>query len=99
MKTLTLEAKARQLWHGRNEFRSVWFYLRRNAVRHCVMTVIFDAVIAATWWSQWQTISLGLFGFWLGRLMRDLAWYRGLSAEWPTTAQLLDWTKIESLAT
>jgi hypothetical protein len=98
MKTLSLPDKARLLWTRRNETVSVWTFLRQNASRHLFYTALFWTMIVVCWIQDVPLMPFLLFGFWLGRLSRDIAWYRRLSIEWPSTRELLDWPKIESLA-
>ena len=98
MQTLSLNDKARLLWTRRHETSSVWMYIRQNARRHLVYAAIFWSAIALTWFAEVYAMSFVLLGFWGGRLSRDIAWYRRLSAEWDSTRELLDWHKIELLA-
>jgi hypothetical protein len=98
MKTLSLPDKARLLWTRRHEKVSAWTYLRQNAPRHLFFTAVFWTVIVFSWLQDLRPMSFLLFGYWLGRLSRDIAWYRRLVVEWATTRELLDWPKIESFA-
>ena len=36
--------------------------------------------------------------FFAGTKIRDIRWWVALSKEWPTTSELLDWAKIETIA-
>jgi hypothetical protein len=99
MKTLSLTDKARLLWTRRNKTLSLWVYLHHNARRHIFFTALCWFVIILSWLCDVAPMSFLLFGYWLGRLSRDIAWYRRLSIEWTSTRYLLDWPKIESLAT
>jgi hypothetical protein len=94
MKILSLSDKARLLWTRRNDTISVWTSLRQNAKRHLFYTALFWSAIVLCWLQDVPTISFLLFGYWLGRLSRDIAWYRRLSIEWTSTRDLLDWPKI-----
>jgi hypothetical protein len=98
MKSLSLHDKAQLLWTRRNETASVGSFLRRNAPRHLFYTALFWSMIVLSWMQELPTMSFLLFGFWGGRLSRDIAWYRRLVVEWNTTRELLDWSKIELLA-
>lgn len=94
-----MKDKARLLLSRRHAAVGVGFYLRQNAARHLLFSAIFWLLIPLVWMAGQHSVSFVIAGFWAGRLMRDFQWYRRLAAEWDTTSELLDWQKIETLAT
>jgi hypothetical protein len=98
MHTLNVNDKAMQLLAKREEGVSTAMYLRQNAIRHLIYAAIYWLMIVLAWSAGLHAVSFLVAGFWAGRLSRDIQWYRRLVAEWNTTRELLDWEKIESLA-
>src|SRR4051812_38933258 len=93
-----LKDKAEMLLERRGSATGIGFYLRQTAVRHLVFAAVWSALIAVAWLVEMPSLSFIFAGFWLGILVRDLQWYRRLSAEWDVTQALIDWQKVESIA-
>ena len=98
MYTLSINDKARLLLSRRQAAAGIGMYLRQNAVRHLLFSAIFWLLILLVWMFGQHSVSFVITGFWAGRLIRDFQWYQRLAAEWDTTRELLDWQKIEALA-
>jgi Flp pilus assembly protein TadB len=98
MNTISLRDKARRVLARRQLEAGVGMYLRQNAARHLFFSAIFWLLIILLWAIGQHAAAFVIAGFWAGRLVRDIQWYRQLAAEWDTTRELLDWQKVEALA-
>jgi hypothetical protein len=90
--------KAKRLLSQRGTQMTVAHYLRLTAGWHLVMAALFWLVISAAWWTEMPSLALFMGGFWAGRLVRDIQWYRKISAEWESSLIFIDWQKVETIA-
>jgi hypothetical protein len=98
MQSPILKPKARRLLAQRSAEVTLWTYLRQNLSRHLTMTAIFGALTVGAWAAGVTEAALVIGTLWAGRLMRDIQWYARLAGEWPSTRELIDWEKVESIA-
>jgi len=93
-----LARKARRLQEQRDEPITLLRYLGRQWRRHVMVAVAFALLGYAAIQIDNIYLTIGLASFWAGRITRDLQWYRTLVLEWSSTKELLDWEKIQRLA-
>ncbi|WP_404309307.1 hypothetical protein [Neorhodopirellula lusitana] len=93
-----LQTKCRQLLAGRDTPTTPLFYLVHDWRRQLVFAIAYVAVAAALWSINWRLASVAFFAFFVGRIVRDIRWWRALAKEWPTTAELIDWPRVEAIA-
>ena len=93
-----LQSKCLQLLARRSTPATPWFYVLRDWKRQLLFTIAYLALAAALWASNWHLFSVGFLAFFIGRAVRDIRWWRALTKEWPTTAELIDWPRVEAIA-
>jgi hypothetical protein len=94
-----LKEKCAQLLARRSEkAESPWYYVRRDLRRQVVLVAAYVSVCGALWFFGFQLLSATFAGFFIGRTVRDIRWWRTLSKEWPITREVLDWQRIEEIA-
>lgn len=93
-----LQTKCKQLLARRHAPATPWFYLTHDWRRQLFFTIAYLAVAAALWSINWRLASVGFLAFFIGRIVRDIRWWRALSKEWPTTAEVIDWPRVEAIA-
>jgi len=98
MDNAKLRDKARLLLARKQVQVGLATYLRHYAGRHLLFTAIFWLLIVVAWSVGQQAASLVIAGFWAGRLLRDIQWYRRFASEWESIRELLDWNRVERLA-
>ncbi|GAB5403922.1 MAG: hypothetical protein Aurels2KO_21530 [Aureliella sp.] len=74
------------------------FYMRHDLRRQSFFAVGFFLVSATLWLIGWNLASVSFLAYFLGRVVRDIQWWRALSREWSTTAKVVDWPHVESIA-
>ena len=94
----TLRKQAIALLARREHPGGVMYYLSKDWRRQLVFAIAYLLVALALWHAHWVCATVGWVGFFVGRTVREFRWWRALSVQWPQTAELLDWNKIESLA-
>jgi hypothetical protein len=93
-----LQRKARLLQKLRSDTPTAAGYLRQNAGRHLIFSIGFWLLFFGSWLLGYHVAAFIVGGFWAGRLMRDIQWYRALAREWETTQEFIDWNKVDTLA-
>ena len=48
--------------------------------------------------TNWRLASVAFLAFFVGRVVRDIRWWHALAKEWPLTAKLIDWPRVEAIA-
>jgi hypothetical protein len=94
-----LADKARRLLVMRRSGISVSLYVRQIRVHHVLSLTICIASILLLVAIAQHSAALFVGGVLLGRVLSEIRWYRSIAREWKTTEQLIDWEKVESLAT
>jgi hypothetical protein len=93
-----LQYTARQLLKRRDKNPGVGF-LRLLPWRHYLTRTLLIAVGVGIFYRlEHPCIAACAASIWAGRLLTDLQWYYRLSGEWETTAELIDWPKVERIA-
>ncbi len=92
-----LQAKAESILRRRHE-KGVAYYYRTQWQRQLIFASLYALLIAAAWYLVGPLLAAGIFGFWMGKFIRDLQWYSRLASEWETTVDLIDWPRVELLA-
>lgn len=82
----------------REAHASVWFYVKHNWQRQLFFAIAYLTMAGALWSINWRSISVAFLAYFMGRTVRDIQWYRSLAKEWPTTAELIDWPRVEAIA-
>ena len=96
--TTSAGAKAKQLLQRRESPWTVFDYLRRSLVLKLAISVVI-AFLAAWLYQRGGVLAAGLIaGFWMGQVVRDLRWYAALSREWASTADFIDWQRVEEVS-
>lgn len=98
MKQVPIAVQARLLLARRNDTNDMWYYLRRDLRRQTVVVLGYAFVAIGLWCLGWRMTSMAAAGFFMGSKVRDLRWWAALSGQWDSTADLLDWPRIEELA-
>ena len=93
-----IAAKAKQLLVRRDAPNSPWFYIRRDWHRQSLFLVAYIAIPIALWFINFTMLAVAAACFFAGTKCRDVRWWVALSKEWPTTAEFVDWQKVEDLA-
>jgi hypothetical protein len=93
-----IATKARLLIARRSAPNSVWFYVSRDWRRHLLFLVIYVAIPVVLWQLDFAMLAGGVACLFAGAKLRDVRWYVALTKEWPTTMELLDWSKVETIA-
>ena len=90
--------KARQLLSRRTAPNSAWSYVRQDWRRQAVFLVAYIAIPIVLWRLDMKGFAIAAAGFFVGTKVRDVRWWVASSREWPTTSELLNWPKIETIA-
>jgi hypothetical protein len=98
MTDVELQTKCKQLLVRRDQVTSPWDYIRRDWRRQLLFFIAYVAVSATLWLLDFHILSAVFAGIFLGRVIRDIRWWNVLSKEWPTTCELLDWPRIQEIA-
>ena len=93
---LTTEAK--QLLARRSAPSSPWFYISRDWRRQVLFLAAYVVIPIVLWFLGMTAVALAAACFFAGIKFRDIRWWIALAKEWPTTTELLDWPKIETIA-
>ena len=93
-----LQTKCKQLLARRHAPATPWFYVMHDWRRQLSFAIAYLVVAGALWSIGWQLASVAFLAFFIGRIVRDIRWWRALSKEWPMTAELIDWQRVESIA-
>ena len=94
----SLTAKAQLLLARRSAPNTLWFYIGRNWQIQLLFLVAYIAIPVALWFLDFAILAMAAACFFAGAKIRDVRWFVTFSREWPTTAELLDWDKIEEIA-
>ncbi|MBT7162402.1 MAG: hypothetical protein HN904_06455 [Victivallales bacterium] len=101
MKTPTEQDLARHLLVHRRNGYSAGYVLRKSVRRYAVLVgilalfVIWFHATDGLWYKGLCLWSIGMF---VGALARDVGWLLRIKAQWPFTAKVVDWQKVEDLA-
>lgn len=93
-----LRDKAKALLARRALPSGIGFYVRRHWRRKLLLLSAQVVCIAALWSVDQHTLAVAFAGFFIGRSVRDVEWWRALSSEWPDTVELLDWERVARIA-
>lgn len=93
-----LHTKCKQLLARRDTSATPWFYAMHDWRRQLFFAIAYLAIAGALWSINWHLASVAFLAFFVGRTVRDIRWWNSLSKEWPTTAKLIDWPRVESIA-
>lgn len=93
-----LQQKCKQLLARRDSPATPWYYVIRDWRRQLLFCIAYFGVAAGLWLLDCRLLSVAFLAFYVGRTVRDLRWWKALAREWPSTKELLDWPRIESLA-
>ena len=93
-----LKNKCKQILARRDCPATPWYYVVRNWRRQVLFCAGYFGIAAVFWVFDYQLLSVACLGFYIGRTVRDVRWWRALAKEWPSTSELLDWPRIERIA-
>ena len=93
-----ITTKAKELLKRRGAPNSPWFYFFRDWRRESMFLAAYIAIPTVMWYLVSQLLAVAMACFFAGTKIRDVRWWFALSKQWPTTSELLDWAKIEALA-
>jgi hypothetical protein len=89
---------ARTFLYYRDVGVSPWTRLLLNLPRIAPLYVVIAAVAALLLYLDYQFAAVAVVGFWLGRAVRDLQYMLASSEWWLVMKYMLDWAKIERIA-
>ena len=66
--------------------------------RYYLLLVVTLGSVAAIFWSVGSdAAALAIVGIIVGVLLRDIYWFRGSLATWPTLDAIVDWDRVDNL--
>ena len=93
-----LRTKARLLLERRARDEGIAWYIRKAWKWKILVAFCYVLLFIASLLMDNYVLASALAGFYLGQTIRELQWWRALSREWGSSMELLNWQKIESLA-
>ncbi len=93
-----LQTKCQQLLALRKAPATPWSYLVQDWRRQCFFAIAHLVIAGGLWMTNWRLASVAFLAFFVGRVVRDIRWWHALAKEWPLTAKLIDWPRVEAIA-
>ena len=97
----TDQDKAKAILVYRTEGVLIRRIIRESARRYLLSVLLALALLSLAVYEK--DISLKLFfmtgfGMYCGALLRDVGWFRRIKKDWSFTARIIDWKKVEAMA-